>query len=661
MQMPSIKRIRQLVIGAPRDALHPEAHHNLALVAFLAWVGLGADGLSSACYGPAEAFLALGTHTQLALYLALATAVTVFVISLGYNQVIELFPSGGGGYKVATQLLGRRAGLVSGAALLVDYALTIAISVAASADALFSLLPLGLHPLKLVTTLAMVALLIVLNLRGMKESVKVLLPIFLGFFLTHAGLILYGVWSHGDALPKIFGDAIHETRELTHLWGWVPVAALFLKAYSLGGGTYTGLEAVSNNVNMLAEPRVKTGQYTMVYMALSLSFTAGGIILLYLLWDARYIEGQTLNAVVFQAIISSWHIGDTVVEHLTLIVVLALEAGLLVVAANTGFLGGPAVLANMAVDSWVPRHFRSLSARLVTQNGVLLMGVAALGILLWTNGDVSVLVVLYSINVFLTFSLSLAGLARHWWRNRLDEARWKSRLLLAGLGFCVTAGILAVTLVEKFTEGGWLTVLITSAVIALCALVRRHYEKVRTELAKIDAALGPALGPEDDDESATAAQPLDPDAPTAIFLIGKNRGVGMHTLLWVLRMFPGHFRNFVFLNVGEVDSKSFFGQGALRSLKYRIENSLHYFIRVCRRQGMPAVARAAYGPDPVDELEKLALATMDEFPNSVCFAAKLILPEDEWFAPWLHNQTALAMQRRLHLAGRQMVVIPLKL
>ena len=143
--MANTHKLRDIVIGAPRDPMNPETRQHIALIAFFAWVGLGADGLSSACYGPEEAYLALGTHTQLGLYLAAATILTVFIISLAYNQVIELFPNGGGGYKVATQLIGPRAGLVSGSALIVDYVLTIAISVASGADAVFSLLPLQWH------------------------------------------------------------------------------------------------------------------------------------------------------------------------------------------------------------------------------------------------------------------------------------------------------------------------------------------------------------------------------------------------------------------------------------------------------------------------------------------------------------------------------------
>jgi len=290
--MPFFDKLKEAVIGKPHDPLNPETRHHLALVAFLAWIGLGADGLSSSCYGPEEAFLALGQYTHFGLYLAAATFLTVFVIALAYNQVIELFPTGGGGYKVATQLLGPRAGLVSGSALLVDYVLTIAISIASGVDALFSLLPPNAQSFKLTAEIALIIVLIVLNLRGMKESIKILLPIFLGFFFTHVFLILYGVIAHFEGLPHLIPDTISETQQLTGQMGWAFAVALFLRAYSLGGGTYTGLEAVSNNVNMLSEPRVRTGKYTMLYMAGSLSFTAGGIILRTWRWIPGYLASS---------------------------------------------------------------------------------------------------------------------------------------------------------------------------------------------------------------------------------------------------------------------------------------------------------------------------------------------------------------------------------
>ena len=586
--MSKASTLRRVITGAPLDPLDPKTRRNIALIAFFAWVGLGADGLSSSCYGPEEAYLALGQHTNFGLYLAAAIAITVFIISLAYNQVIELFPNGGGGYKVATNLLGPHAGLVSGAALIVDYVLTIAISVASGADALFSLLPLGVHPFKIPFECVMMVLLVLLNLRGMKEAIKVLLPIFIGFVVIHVFLIGYGIYAHAERLPALIVDTVNGDRPRSpQNTGWIFVVSIILLAYSQGGGTYTGLEAVSNNVNTLAEPRVATGKWTMFYMATSLAFTAGGIMLLYLLWDAAQSPGQTLNAVVFKSIIEHLDLGSIVVNRRRAADRCSLlEGGLLFVAANTGFLGGPAVLSNMAADSWVPRQFRQLSSRLVTQNGIVLMGAAALAVLLWSNGSVALLVVLYSINVFLTFSISLFGLCIYWWRKRRDKHNWLRRLLLSLLGLTVTASILVVLLVEKFGTGGWVTILITGLVIALCLAIRWHYDETRASSCARSTSCfrGQAHGMQD----APNPPALDPQKPTAVFFVGKNRGVGMHALLWVQRLFPGHFKNFIFLSVGEVDAQSYDGQGALRTLHYEIENSLRYYVNFCHSHGLAA-------------------------------------------------------------------------
>src|SRR5215469_11140942 len=201
-----------LIQGPGRDVRDPQVFHNLSLIAFLAWVGLGSDGLSSSCYGPEEAFLALGPHQYLAVFLALLTALTVFIISTSYSQTIDQFPSGGGGYLVATKLLGRYFGLVSGCALIVDYVLTISISIASGADAIFSFLPVEWLPFKFWLTIAVVILMIGMNMRGVKESVLSLLPIFLAFVLMHSTLVMYAVVSRAPELPGIFNNAVHQAH-----------------------------------------------------------------------------------------------------------------------------------------------------------------------------------------------------------------------------------------------------------------------------------------------------------------------------------------------------------------------------------------------------------------------------------------------------------------
>lgn len=646
--------LRRRLFGRPLDPLDTRTRRHIALAAFFAWVGLGADGISSSCYGPEEAFRALGENAHLGLYLALATAATVFIIALAYNQVIELFPTGGGGYRVATRLIGPYAGLASGAALIVDYVLTISISIASGVDAFFSLLPLEWQSYKLATEVALIVVLVMLNLRGMKEVIAVLLPIFLGFVLTHAFLIVYGVLSQATVLPSLVPEVGRVTSELSGQLGWTGVAALLLLAYSQGGGTYTGLEAVSNNVNVLAEPRVHTGKVTMLYMALALAFTAGGIILLYLLWDTRPVEGQTLNAVAFGAIIGSFG-WETGVAQAALVVVLALEAGLLFVAANTGFLGGPAVLANMAADSWVPHQFRYLSTRLVTENGILVMGVASLIILLWTAGSVATLVILYSVSVFLTFAVSLFGLCLYWARTR-SGGNWLGRLALSAVGFIVCSTILLVLLANRFADGGWLAILIMGAIIAACIRIRGHYDESKALLKKVDADYsGIQFG-----SIANPPKP-DPEKPTAVFLVGSSRGGGLHALLWVQRMFPDHFRNFVFVNARTVDSQSFGGREDLAAMKVEANASLSYFVNFCNSKGWAAKSYLSFGTDPIDEFTRLAERVLKEFPNAVFFTSKLIFQRENWMTRLLHNQAAMALQRRFHLRGMQMVILPMKL
>ncbi|WP_432239459.1 APC family permease [Herbaspirillum robiniae] len=648
-------KIREIVIGKALDPLKSETRHSLALVAFLAWVGLGADGLSSSAYGPEESFRALGQYTHLGLYLALATALTVFIIALAYNQVIELFPTGGGGYRVATKLVGPYLGLVSGVALILDYVLTIAISIASGVDALASMLPLGFQPYKLWVEAICIGILIVLNLRGLKEAIRILLPIFLGFVATHLVLILYGVFAHAGHFPSLVPDTLAETGRLADHIGWSGVAAMLLLAYSQGGGTYTGLEAVSNNVNMLAEPRVRTGKVTMIYMALSLAFTAGGIFLLYLLWDARHIDGQTLNASTFRIIIASLGIEAKWINDLMLMVVLAFEAGLLFVAANTGFLGGPAVLSNMAADSWVPHKFRYLSTRLVTQNGILVMGLAALAILFWTQGSVTLLIVLYSISVFLTFAISLFGLCRYWWRHRSRLDHWKRRFLLSLAGFVICFSILCVLLAEKFTAGGWATALIIAAMSALCIYIRNHYRDTKEAIRTVDQIFAnQPFGTE------TGEIVPDPANQTAVFIVGTSRGGGLHALLWVQRMFPEHFKNFIFVNARTVDSHAYGGEGAVEQMRAEADATLRFFVDFCRSHGMAASSRLGFGTDAVQEVTRLCFEISKQYPNAIFFTSKLIFEQDNWFIRLLHNQAALAVQRRLHFDGLQMVILPMK-
>ena len=648
--------LRETLLGKPKDPLDPGVFHQISLVAFLAWVGLGADGLSSSAYGPEEAYLALGQHLFLALPLAILMALTVFIISASYSQIIELFPTGGGGYLVATKLLGSKTGLVSGCALVVDYMLTITISVASGADAIFSFLPPALHGAKHAVEILLVFFLIYLNLRGTKESVLFLLPIFLLFVVLHIAAIGLGVFPNADALPAVMAQTRQEVAGDIQGMGLWTTLFILLHAYSLGGGTYTGIEAVSNGLQVLRDPKVVTGKKTMRYMAISLAFTASGLLLCYLLNQVVHEPGKTLNASLLEKIYAGFFPAGGTTFTLVVVVTLLSEAALLLVAAQAGFIDGPRVLSNMAIDSWAPHRFSHLSDHLVTQYGVWFMGLASLGFLLYTGGEVKLLIVMYSINVFLTFTLSQLGMCRHWWQVRKERNRWLRKLLLNGLGLCLTAIILAVTLVFKFAEGGWVTAAVTSCFVLLCYAVRSHYDRVQGALKSLDETLmhipfRPDLNP---------VPPKDANAPTAVVIVRDFDGIGIHTLLNIPRVFPSHFKNVVFISVGVIDSSRFKGAREIENLRATTEESLKSFVEFGNCLGWYAESRYALGIDLIADLEVLCKKVAGEFPRSVFFAGKLVFKQETLFTRALHNHTPYTLQQRLQFEGLQMIVLPIR-
>jgi amino acid transporter len=647
-------QLLRTILGKPLDFRNREVFHKVSLIAFFAWVGLGADGLSSSAYGPEEAFRQLAGHEYLAVFLAIAMAATVLVISASYSGIIDEFPTGGGGYVVTSKLLGASAGAVSGCALLVDYVLTISISIAAGANALFAFLPPAWADGTVAIEVIAILLLIVMNLRGVKESVVVLTPIFLVFLLTHVILIVGVVIPHASEAGEVAGQVRDGLSHDLDTIGLGALLLVFARAYSLGGGTFTGIEAVSNGLQIMREPRAQTGRRTMVMMGISLAFTAGGILLCYLLLRTPVAGNEPMNAALARQF---W--GGGTIGHGLVILTLVSEAALLFVAAQAGFIDGPRVMANMSIDSWFPHQLAALSERLTMRNGVFLMGGAAIATLVYTAGDVHTLVVMYSINVFLTFSMSNLAMAKLWFHRRREARPWKRRFGLHLLALTLCTTILSITVIEKFTAGGWKTLLVTAALIAACAGVRRHYRKVGVRVRRLDAQLIPLEQTPDvgrDDDVA-----LDPAAPTAVVLVGGYSGLGLHTLMRAAQTFPGQFHQVVFISAGIIDSGSFKGADAVDRLRDEVGRDLRRYVRFARTKlGWRAASELAIGVEAVEELERLARDVHGRFPGSVFFAGQLVFREP---SPWdrlFHNMTAFAVQRRLQFDNLPMVVLPVR-
>ncbi|HXP90596.1 MAG TPA: APC family permease [Fibrobacteria bacterium] len=649
-----LRRLRHRILGNPRDPFDHSIFHQISLLPFFAWVGLGADGLSSSCYGPDEAFRALGSHPALALFVALGSALTVFIISASYGQIIETFPSGGGGYLVASKLLSPGWGMFSGCALLIDYVLTITISIASSADAVFSFLPQHLLWLKFPCEVAGLLLLTAMNMRGAKESVTALVPIFLVFVVTHIAAI---VWAVGIRLPHLGEVAAHTGYDIhgaIHEMGLLPMLFLILRAYSMGAGTFTGIEAVSNGLPILREPKVKTGKRTMTYMATSLSFTAFGLMLAYLLYAVVPTDGKTLNAVLFEKLTTGWGMSGTILVMVTLLS----EGALLFVAAQAGFLDGPRVLSNMAIDRWLPSRFAHLSDRLVTQNGIVVMGAASLLALFGSHGSVDFLVVLYSINVFITFTLSQLGMVIHWWKERHADPRWIKHILVSGIGCGLTGFILCFVVVVKFAEGGWVTMVITLGLSGAAVLMKRHYAATSQTLSRLDSLVKAA------ELSVPGAPPeiREPDrkARTAVLLVNGWNGLGLHSLFAILRLYGDFYRNFVILHVGVLDAGSFKGADEVDSLKEHTKVHTDKYVDYLRRNGKSAEGRWSVGSDVVNSLEDLARETAKDYPQSVFFGGQMVFRKEGLWTRLLHNNIVFAIQRRLYVRGLPFMVLPIR-
>ena len=597
-----------------------------------------------------RSFQDIRVYTYLAIFIALATALTVVIISYSYTRIIEHFPHGGGGYIVATHTISKDAGVISGCALLVDYMLTITVSLVSCGDAIFSFLPLPFQKYKLIFVGFLIVLLVILNLRGVKESVTLLAPIFVIFIITHILLIGSGIFSHiGEVKPLVTEMKGNLQTGLASV-GFIGLMAIFLRAFSMGAGTYTGIEAVSNGMQIMREPKVQTGKRTMVYLATSLAITAGSLLVCYLLFRIRPEEGRTLNAILSEEVFRSWPFGKWVA-----LITIFSEGALLTVAAQTGFIDGPRVMSNMAIDSWLPRRFASLSERLTMQNGVILMGLAAFILLLYTHGSITALVIMYSINVFVTFSLSQFGMVRFFLRNREKDRKWKQHILIHIIGLILCLTILIVTVYEKFGEGGWVTIVITSMVIGLCYLIRAHYKKVKVAMRKLGEVLSdiPPFAPFNH-------EPVNQNDMTAILLVSAFSGFGLHTLLSIVRYFPNVYKNFLFLSVAEVDSGSFKGIAEIEALKESVKKDLLKYVKITRQHGFPADFRTDVGTDVVENASDLVESTVKEFPRSTVFTGKLVFRHEHPFQKILHNETANAIQRRLQWNGIATVILPIR-
>lgn len=456
--------IRELLIGPPlpTQQLSEERLNKIrALAAF------SPDALSSIAYANQEIFLglvaagAVGLTYSLPIGLAIATLLAI--VALSYSQTLQAYPTGGGSYAVARGNLGRWIGLVTAAALLIDYVLTAAVSLTAGVAAIASAFP-ALWPYRVSLALFFLAVITVANLRGLRESgTYMAIPVYL-FLVSYLGMLVVGVVKALFTEPGSFDATAPPARETLTTF-------LVLHAFASGCTALTGIEAISNGVPSFKPPEAKNANKTMIVMAILMGTLFMGSIGLTQYFAVVAHDQETILSALARRILGT-NILYVIVQTATLLI--------LVVAANTSFAGFPRLTSILAQDGYAPRQLSFIGDRLVFSNGMMLLaGLSALLIVVF-SGDSHALVPLFAVGVFLAFTLSQAGMVVHWWRIR--GRGWRTKAFINGLGAAATTLTLFVVAISKFLEGAWIVLLLIPMLVFVFRTVKEHYREVSREL-----------------------------------------------------------------------------------------------------------------------------------------------------------------------------------
>lgn len=493
---------KRILIGDPLASSDADEHllkKRMALPIF------ASDALSSVAYAPQELLMILliGGLSFLSFspWIAGAVVLLLVVVVLSYRQLIKAYPSGGGDYEVARTNLGEIPGVVVASALLVDYILTVAVSVASGVDNIISALP-GLNPWRVELAVGFVILIVIVNLRGVREASRAFaLPTYI-FIGSVAVMIVTGIvrWIGGDTPVASSAQFDVQAESLTQ----AAVILLILRAFSSGCSALTGVEAVSNGVPAFRRPKIKNAQGTLVAMGAVAILLFSGLTLLALVSGVHYAENpchlvgfdctQPQPSLMAQVAAATFGMNS-----IPFFLIQAATACVLLLAANTAFNGFPLLGAVLARDGYAPKSMNTRGDRLVFSNGMILLGVAAIIVLVVSQANLTTLIQLYIIGVFVSFSLGQIGMVRHWRRQlrgmrelspearRQQSARVQHREIVSGLiinslGAGLTAAVFLIVTVTKFTHGAWLVFLAIPVLSLLMFGVSRYYRDVEHEI-----------------------------------------------------------------------------------------------------------------------------------------------------------------------------------
>lgn len=457
-------RLKGFLLG---ESLPTSAHAEERLSNAAALAVLSSDALSSVAYATEEILLVLVAAGSNALYLSLPIAVAIIlllaIVVLSYRQTIRAYPQGGGSYIVARENLGIYPGLVAGASLMIDYILTVTVSISAGTAALISALP-GLQRFTVELCVIFIFLLMLANLRGVKESGKLFMIPTYAFIVSIFVMIGLGLYQQSiGQVPQSYPSIpVVESLNLFFI----------LRAFSAGCTALTGVEAISDGVLAFKQPEWKNARLTLLYMGVILGIMFIGITYLAQVYHIVPEEGQTAVSLLGRQIL-----GNGPFYYFIQVVTLLI----LLLAANTSFADFPRLCYFLARDGFCPRQLSLLGERLVYANGIILLSLCAAVLVVIFRGQVNAIIPLYAVGVFTSFTLSQAGMVRRWFRERTSG--WLASALMNGLGAIATAVVLAVVVTTKFLGGAWLVVVAIPLVVSLFVAINRHYKYVAARLS----------------------------------------------------------------------------------------------------------------------------------------------------------------------------------
>ena len=469
-----LSTFKQLVIGSPIETAR-QSHERLSKKVALAV--FSSDALSSVAYATEEILHVLvlsgAAALSLSLPVSMAIAVLLFVVSFSYRQTIKAYPNGGGSYIVAKDNLGVLPSLTAGAALLIDYVLTVAVSLSAGVSAIVSALP-GLEPYRVAMALSFVVVLTLVNLRGVRESGGLFSVPTYAFIATIFTLLAIGGYRYvtGTIVPVNGPERLAELHSTGEALGIL----LLFKAFAAGCTALTGIEAISDGVPAFKKPEWINARATLTVMAVLLTSMFLGISFLAQQYRALPPEAgnpETVLSQIGRGIFGGRGLPYALLQGAT--------ATILVLAANTAYSDFPRLISFLSRDRYLPRQLGSLGDRLVFSNGIIVLAVASGVLMVLFNATVTALIPLYAVGVFTSFTISQAGMVQRW--RRLREASWQQNMFINGIGAITTLVVLAIIIYEKFAHGAWVVLLLIPVIIALFLAIHRHYRTTAAQLS----------------------------------------------------------------------------------------------------------------------------------------------------------------------------------